>query len=165
MSSLFNHYTSLIMYPTPLPVQHGHVRGGVTQFLPPEYRQVVDPHDSYVCWWLQLSWNWSALSYILLSISLSGEYTFPLLRANHAIINETDAVLRNEERRWLWNCGEWGTDSLCLAFRAMGKGLNNITTETIKAYLVLCRNSSLWDLALNLESWGDMYPLSQWLLH
>lgn len=27
-----------------------------------------------------------------------------------------------------------------LAFRAMGKDLDNITIETIKAYIVLCRN-------------------------
>ena len=37
------------------------------------------------------------------------------------------------------------------AFRAMVKGLDNITTEAIKAYMVLCRNSSLPDLGLNLE--------------
>ena len=42
--------------------------------------------------------------------------------------------------------------AFCLAFRAMGKDLDNITTEAIKAYMVLCRNSSLPDLALNLES-------------
>ena len=41
--------------------------------------------------------------------------------------------------------------AFCLAFRAMGKDLDNITTEAIKAYMVLCRNSSLPDLALNLE--------------
>ena len=41
--------------------------------------------------------------------------------------------------------------AFCLAFRAMGKELDNITTEAIKAYMVLCRNSSLPDLALNLE--------------
>jgi hypothetical protein len=33
----------------------------------------------------------------------------------------------------------------------MGKDLDNITTEAIKAYTVHCRNSSLWDLALKLE--------------
>jgi hypothetical protein len=36
--------------------------------------------------------------------------------------------------------------AFCLAFRAMGKVLDNIITETIKAYMVLCRNSSLPDL-------------------
>ena len=41
--------------------------------------------------------------------------------------------------------------AFCLAFRVMGKDLDNITTEAIKAYMVLCRNSSLPDLALNLE--------------
>jgi hypothetical protein len=30
-------------------------------------------------------------------ISLYGEYYFPLFRANHSIINETNMVLRNEE--------------------------------------------------------------------
>ena len=40
--------------------------------------------------------------------------------------------------------------AFCLAFRAMGKDLDNITTEAIKAYMVLCRKSSLPDLALNL---------------
>ena len=34
-----------------------------------------------------------------------------------------------------------------LAFRDMGKDLDNITTEAIKAYMVLCRNSALSDLA------------------
>ena len=38
-----------------------------------------------------------------------------------------------------------------LAFSAMGKDLENTTTEAIKAYTVHCRNSSLWDLALKLE--------------
>ena len=33
--------------------------------------------------------------------------------------------------------------AFCLAFRAMGKDLDNITTEAIKAYMVLCRNSAL----------------------
>ena len=42
--------------------------------------------------------------------------------------------------------------AFCLAFGDMGKDLDNITTEAIKAYMVLCRNSSLPDLALNLES-------------
>jgi hypothetical protein len=31
----------------------------------------------------------------------------------------------------------------CLAFAAMGKNLDNITMEAIKAYMVLCRNCSL----------------------
>lgn len=42
--------------------------------------------------------------------------------------------------------------AFCLAFRTMGKDLDNITREAIKAYMVLCRHSSLPDLALNLES-------------
>jgi hypothetical protein len=33
--------------------------------------------------------------------------------------------------------------AFCLAFKAMGKNLNDITTEAIEAYMVLCRNSSL----------------------
>ena len=41
--------------------------------------------------------------------------------------------------------------ALHLAFRAMGKDLDNITTKPTKAYMVLCRNSLLPDLALNLE--------------
>ena len=40
----------------------------------------------------------------------------------------------------------------------MGKDLDNITTKAIKVYMVLCRNSSLPDLALNLESRGDTFP-------
>ena len=54
--------------------------------------------------------------------------------------------------------------ALHLAFRAMGKDLDNITTEAIKAYMVLCRSGSLPDLALNLESswlpwcWDHMLP-------
>ena len=47
---------------------------------------------------------------------------------------------------------EYKEQAFCLAFRAMGKDLDNITTEAIKAYMVLCRNSSLPDLALNMES-------------
>ena len=42
--------------------------------------------------------------------------------------------------------------ALRLAFSAIGKDLDNISTEAIKAYMVLCRNSSLPHSALNLES-------------
>jgi hypothetical protein len=38
-----------------------------------------------------------------------------------------------------------------LVFSAMGKDLDNITTKAIKASMVLCKNCSLSDLALNLE--------------
>lgn len=38
-----------------------------------------------------------------------------------------------------------------LAYRATGKDLDNVTTEAIKAYMALRRNSSLPDLALTLE--------------
>ena len=38
-----------------------------------------------------------------------------------------------------------------LAFRAMGKDLDNISTEALKVYMVLCRNCSLQDMTLNLE--------------
>jgi hypothetical protein len=49
--------------------------------------------------------------------------------------------------------------AFCLAFRAMGKDQDNVlTTESIKAYMGLCINSSLPDLALNLESRGDTFP-------
>jgi hypothetical protein len=76
---------------------------------------------------------------------------FPsLLGANHAITNETDAVLTNEDWRWSWGCGGEGT-GFCLAFRATGKELNNLTTEAIKVYVVLCKDSLLPDLILNLE--------------
>ena len=34
----------------------------------------------------------------------------------------------------------------CLAFRDMGKDLDNITTEAIKTYKALCRNCSLQNL-------------------
>lgn len=40
---------------------------------------------------------------------------------------------------------------ISLALRVMVKDLDNITTEAIKAYAVLCRNYSLGDLVLNLE--------------
>lgn len=40
---------------------------------------------------------------------------------------------------------------LCLAFRDMGKDLDNITAELIKAYMDFCGNSLLPDLAFNLE--------------
>lgn len=43
-------------------------------------------------------------------------------------------------------------EAFLLAFGAMGKDLDNIRTDAIKAYMVLCRNSSLPDLALNVES-------------
>jgi hypothetical protein len=42
--------------------------------------------------------------------------------------------------------------AILLAFRAMGKDLYNITTSSIKAYIVLFENGSLPDLALHLES-------------
>ena len=43
--------------------------------------------------------------------------------------------------------------AFCLAFRVMGKDLDNITTEAIKAYMVLYGNGSLADLALILDSY------------
>jgi hypothetical protein len=52
------------------------------------------------------------------------------------------------------NCCEAREDeeqAPCLAFRAMVKGLDNITTEAIKAYMVPCKGSSLPDLALNFK--------------
>ena len=33
--------------------------------------------------------------------------------------------------------------AFCLAFRAMGKNLDNKTTKATEAYMVLCRNCSL----------------------
>jgi hypothetical protein len=47
---------------------------------------------------------------------------------------------------------EYEEQAFCLAFGAIGKDLDNITTEAIKVYMVLCRNSSLTGLALNVES-------------
>ena len=44
-----------------------------------------------------------------------------------------------------------------LAVRVMGKDLDNITTEAIKAYMALCRNCSLWDLVLNLELYKKIH--------
>jgi hypothetical protein len=44
--------------------------------------------------------------------------------------------------------------AFCLACRVTGKDLD-VTTEAIKAHMVLCRSSSLPDLALNLKLWGD----------
>ena len=46
-----------------------------------------------------------------------------------------------------------------LAFRAMGKDLDNVTVEAIKAYMVLCRNCLLQDWALNLVLRGDACAL------
>ena len=39
--------------------------------------------------------------------------------------------------------GEDKEKGICLAFRDMGKDLDNITTKDIKANILLCRNSSL----------------------
>jgi hypothetical protein len=44
--------------------------------------------------------------------------------------------LRSEDWRLSRGCGGWGT-GLRLAFRAMEKYLDNITTEAIKAYMAL----------------------------
>jgi hypothetical protein len=40
----------------------------------------------------------------------------------------------------------------CLAFRAIGKDLDKVTTKAIEANMLLCKNSSLSDLALKLET-------------
>ena len=42
--------------------------------------------------------------------------------------------------------------TFCLAFRAMEKDLDNITIETINAYMDCYRNGALPPLALKLES-------------
>ena len=47
---------------------------------------------------------------------------------------------------------EDGERVLWVAFKAMGKDLDNITIRVIKAYMVHCKHSSLPDLALSLES-------------
>ena len=47
--------------------------------------------------------------------------------------------------------------ALYLAFRAVRRDLDNITTHPITANMVLYKNNSLLDLALNLESRGDTY--------
>lgn len=52
---------------------------------------------------------------------------------------------RMRNRPFAWSLGPWDLDK--------------ITTEAIKAYTVLCRNCLLWDLALNLELWGETYTL------
>jgi hypothetical protein len=41
----------------------------------------------------------------------------------------------------------------------MGKELDNITTEAIKAYMILCRCCSLWDFAYqdNLVFRGELF--------
>ena len=44
-----------------------------------------------------------------------------------------------------------------MAVRVMGRDLDNITTEAIKAYMALCRNCLLWDLDLNLELYKEIY--------
>jgi hypothetical protein len=44
-----------------------------------------------------------------------------------------------------------GEQMFQLDFRAMGKDLDNITSEAINANMVLCRNNSLPDWAVNLE--------------
>ena len=48
--------------------------------------------------------------------------------------------------------------AFCLAFRATGRDLDDITTEVITADTGLGINSSLADLALNLESRGHTFP-------
>ena len=75
----------------------------------------------------------------------------PLLRANHSIINETDVLLTNENGV---DCEavEDNEKDFCLAFRAIGKDLDKVTTKAIEANMLLCKNSSLSDLALKLET-------------
>jgi hypothetical protein len=66
-------------------------------------------------------------------------------------------------------CGHEAVDDkeqiFYLAFRAMGKDLDNITTEAIKAYMVLCRNCSLQDLVKLGIKRRCMDPVAQWLLN
>jgi hypothetical protein len=45
----------------------------------------------------------------------------------------------------------WTRDTLSIWPLGPWKGSSNITAEAVKAYLILCRNSSMPDLALNLE--------------
>ena len=40
----------------------------------------------------------------------------------------------------------------CLAFRAIGKDLDKVTTKAIEANMLLCKNSSLLDLGLKFET-------------
>lgn len=47
--------------------------------------------------------------------------------------------------------GDHEEQNFCLAFRVIGQDLDNITTEAIEDYMVICRNGALPDLALNLE--------------
>ena len=74
-----------------------------------------------------------------------------LLRANHSIINETD-LFSEMRSRGGHEAVEDEEQVFCLAFTAVGKDLDNVATEAIKAYTVLCRNSSLAHVALNLDS-------------
>lgn len=88
--------------------------------------------------------------YFTFSLSFWGIYFYHSLRTNYAIIKETDVVLENE------NGGGHETveneePAFCLAFWALEKDLDNITTKAIKTYVVLWRNNSLQDMALNLE--------------
>jgi hypothetical protein len=70
-----------------------------------------------------------------------GNILSPLLRANHSIIRQMRfSGMRNGGS---YEAVEDEEQTLHLAFRTMGKDLDNITTEAIKAYTVHCRNSSL----------------------
>ena len=42
--------------------------------------------------------------------------------------------------------------NFCLAFWAIEKDLDKVTTKAIEANMLLCRNSSLSDLALKMET-------------
>ena len=102
------------------------------------------------CCWPEIDWLFTPL----FTISFFGIYFPSLLRANHSIINETDVFLRNEEWRRSWGCGRKGKGRL-----GIGNDLDNIITKDTKVDMVLCRNSSLPDLALILETWGDTCTL------
>ena len=47
---------------------------------------------------------------------------------------------------------EYKEKDFCLPFWAIGKDLEKVTTKVIEANMLLCRNSSLSDTALKMET-------------
>jgi hypothetical protein len=86
----------------PLPVWHGCVRGGATQFLPLQHHQAIDlmtPMGAGGCSCPKVD----LLPFLFyFQTFFLGNTLLPLLRANHAIVNERDAV--SGMRLWkIWN--------------------------------------------------------------
>jgi hypothetical protein len=112
------------------------------------------------------------LFYFTSNLSFLGNILPPLLRANHAIINETDAVLRNEERRWSWHCWGQGAGQLLISDGAMiqqkeqdftelawvsGSGQNQPEYTTRSGFFFVCLFLFLLYFSLwNDDQWGPV---------